>query len=102
MAAAEDWARGRGLDVLELDVATPNEGGGGCTSACGYVRVAESMVKPCATADGPFSRVRGTARLEQVGEALSARRVEPSVRVDAGRWRGAVMRAESTGTRWAL
>ena len=46
MAAAEDWARGRGLDVLELDVATPNEGGRRLYERLGYIRVAESMVKP--------------------------------------------------------
>jgi GNAT superfamily N-acetyltransferase len=46
MAAAEDWARGRGLTVLELDVATPNEGGRRLYERLGYVRVAETMVKP--------------------------------------------------------
>jgi GNAT superfamily N-acetyltransferase len=45
MAAAEDWARGRGLEVLELDVATPNHGGRRLYERLGYVRVAESMVK---------------------------------------------------------
>ena len=46
MAAAEEWARDRGLDVLELDVATPNEGGRRLYERLGYIRVAESMVKP--------------------------------------------------------
>ena len=46
MAAAEDWARGRDLDVLDLDVATPNEAGRRLYERLGYVRTAETMVKP--------------------------------------------------------
>ncbi|HEY3336550.1 MAG TPA: GNAT family N-acetyltransferase [Candidatus Limnocylindrales bacterium] len=46
MRAAERWARDRGLDVLDLDVATPNEGGRRLYERLGYARVAETMVKP--------------------------------------------------------
>jgi GNAT superfamily N-acetyltransferase len=46
MLAAEDWARANGLDALELDVATPNEGGRRLYERLGYVPVSESMVKP--------------------------------------------------------
>ncbi len=46
MRAAEDWARERGLDVLELEVATPNEGGRRLYERLGYIRTAETMVKP--------------------------------------------------------
>jgi GNAT superfamily N-acetyltransferase len=46
MRAAEDWARLRGLDVLDLDVATPNDDGRRLYERLGYVRVTETMVKP--------------------------------------------------------
>jgi ribosomal protein S18 acetylase RimI-like enzyme len=46
MRAAEDWARGRGFDTLELDVADPNGAARRLYERLGYGLVAHTLVKP--------------------------------------------------------
>jgi len=46
MDAAEAWARGRGYDTLELDVADPNGDARRLYERLGYGLVAHTLVKP--------------------------------------------------------
>jgi ribosomal protein S18 acetylase RimI-like enzyme len=46
MRAAEDWARDRGYDTLELDVADPNGDARRLYERLGYGLVAHTLVKP--------------------------------------------------------
>ena len=46
MDAAEGWARSRGLDALELDVADPNGHSRRLYERLGYGLVAHTIVKP--------------------------------------------------------
>ena len=68
MAAAEDWARGRGFDVLELDVATPNGGGRRLYERLGYVRSPSRWSSPSAV-----TRVTLTAGLSPARGSATAR-----------------------------
>jgi GNAT superfamily N-acetyltransferase len=49
MEAIEDWARATGLDALELDVATANEGARRLYERIGYRPASEHLVKRLAT-----------------------------------------------------